>query len=301
MKKNNLFNLILLISFAYFISSCGNTNSSNNDKSEQDIVGNEIELGEEMVEEIDTVDYKASVDMGTEVSNINDETVSQLRKKITITKSSSPSVLILGDSHLMGQFGENLHKNIHSLNIFDIMSISIGGAGSATYIYPLKNSCCGYSIRESLKDEDILDRVRRVEQCNYKSDEIVGKEYDGRLSNFVKEIMPEVVVIALGNNFNNSHQNLIDIIHGENPNSEIIWIGPMKRENLDKRIRAINKVVKDNSLFFVRSDDVIGSDTLTTAHFFGSEAKRWADTVFGRMRPVLESYEDELQGSTIQF
>ena len=73
--------------------------------------------------------------------------------------------------------------------------------------------------------------------------------------------MPEVVVIALGNNFNNSHQNLIDIIHGENPNSEIIWIGPMKRENLDKRIRAIDRVVKDNSLFFVRSDDVIGSDT----------------------------------------
>lgn len=155
-------------------------------------------------------------------------------------------MLILGDSHLNGDFGEYLHKKLHLSQRFDITSIAIGGAGSRHFTMTMKNHCCGYKIRETCYGEEIpsKQRIRTLEKQSTGTNEIVGKKYNGQLKNALYYLKPQVVVIALGNNYVNDHQNLINIIRSQCANAYIIWVGPMLRSNLEPRMNAINQVVK---------------------------------------------------------
>ena len=200
-------------------------------------------------------------------------------------------MLILGDSHLNGQFGEFLQKKLHESKAFDIYSIAIGGAGSRHFTMTMRNHCCGFRIRESCYGETYTskDLIRTLEKASTGTNEIVGKAFKGQLKNVLAYLRPDVVVIALGNNYVNDHQTLVNMIKAQSPDTRIIWVGPMLRMNLGERMTAINQVVKKNSLFLVRSDDILGSDTLTSGHFYGTTAKNWAYKVAERMKPALHS------------
>lgn len=202
-------------------------------------------------------------------------------------------MLILGDSHLNGEFGEYLQKRLHETKAFDIYSIAIGGAGSRHFTMTLRNHCCGYKIRESCYGETYTakDRIRTPEKAATGTNEIVAKPHRGQLKNVLAYLNPDVVVIALGNNYVNDHQTLVNLIKAQSAATQIIWIGPMLRMNLTERMSAINQVVKKNSLFLVRSDDILGSDTLTSGHFYGKTAQNWANKVADRMKPALQSAE----------
>lgn len=199
-------------------------------------------------------------------------------------------MLILGDSHLNGAFGEFLHKKLHDGKNFDIYSIAIGGAGSRHFTMTMRNHCCGYKIRESCYGEELTPKqsVRTVEKSATGTNEVVGKAYRGQLKNVLAHIRPDIVVIALGNNYVNDHQTLVNMIKNQSPLTTIIWVGPMLRLNLEQRMIAIQQVVKKNSLFLVRSDDILGSDTLTSGHFYGKTAQNWAYKVAERMKPALK-------------
>lgn len=206
--------------------------------------------------------------------------------------NSTPRILMLGDSHLMGQFGEFLQLDIHETGLFDILSISIGGAGSASYTYQMRNNCCGYVIRESIHDEKILSgkKIRKLEYKNHKTNEIIGKKYAGHIANVLAEITPDIVMVALGSNLTNNHQGLIDIIKANSPNAQIVWIGPMKCKKIGIRVKTIQQAVLKNNIYFVRSDDLVGSDNATMEHLSGVEAKKWAYNIYIRMKPLIELY-----------
>ncbi|MCG9912085.1 MAG: SGNH/GDSL hydrolase family protein [Flavobacteriales bacterium] len=198
-------------------------------------------------------------------------------------------ILILGDSHLNGAFGEYLQTKLHETGRFDIYSISIGGAGTRHFTMTLKNHCCGYKIRETCSGEIInpKTKIRTVEKSNSLTNEVIGKAYKGQLKNIICDKKPDYVVICLGNNYVNDHQNLVNTIKENHPVSRIIWVGPYLRRNFTPRIKAIEQVVLKNDIFLVRSDDILGHDTLSSAHFYGKTAQNWANKVIDRMRPVL--------------
>lgn len=198
-------------------------------------------------------------------------------------------MLILGDSHLNGEFGEYLHKKLHSTKKYDIYSIAIGGAGTRHFTMTMKNHCCGYKIRETCYGEEIVpkQKIRTIEKQAAGTNEIVGKQYKGQLKNVLAYVRPDIVVIALGNNYVNDHQTLVNMIKAQSPETEIVWVGPLLRSNLAPRMAAINQVVKKNNLFFVRSDDIIGSDTLTSGHYYGKMAQNWAYKIADRMNAAL--------------
>lgn len=198
-------------------------------------------------------------------------------------------MLILGDSHLNGEFGEYLQKKLHDSKNFDIYSIAIGGAGSRHFTMTLRNHCCGYRIRESCYGETYgpKDRIRTLEKASTGTNELVAKAHKGQLKNVLAYLNPDIVVIALGNNYVNDHQTLVNLIKAQSAGTQIIWVGPMLRMNLSQRMAAIQQVVKKNSLFLVRSDDILGSDTLTSGHFYGKTAQNWANKVAERMTPAL--------------
>jgi len=199
-------------------------------------------------------------------------------------------VLVLGDSHLNGEFGESLQRKLHDAGKYDILSIAIGGAGSRHFTMTMKNHCCGFKIRESCAGEVIpaKTKIRTIEKASTLTNEIVGKTYKGQLKNVVAQLQPQYVIVALGNNFVNDHQTLVSIIKDNAPLAKIIWVGPVLRTNFEPRIKAIEQVVNKNKLFLVRSDDIIGSDTLTSTHFYGKTAQSWAGKVVERMKPALK-------------
>lgn len=204
---------------------------------------------------------------------------------------TTPELLILGDSHLVGDFGEYLHKQLHKINRFDITSIAIGGAGSMHFTLTMKNFCCGYKIRVSKKDEIIPDKskIRTLEHVRIYTNEIVFKSYEGRLANYIKASQPAYVLIALGSNLTNAHQNLVEIIRGQSPQTQIIWVGPFKRERFNERIDPIIKVTSKYKIPLIRSDDIVGNDTLKTAHFYGRTASNWAIKIGERLKPHLNT------------
>jgi hypothetical protein len=207
---------------------------------------------------------------------------------------SIKNVLILGDSHFVGHFGEYLHENLHETNKYDILSVAISGAGSKHFTLTLKNFCCGYKIRYSCAgmhpEENKKTEVIILEKSSAGNNGIIGKAWKGNLPVLMSSWMPDLVVFSLGSNNVNSHQALVDIIRNYHPSIPIIWIGPFKRKgNLD-RYKLIEKTVKDNAnIHLVRSDDILGHDTITMAHYYGKTAQKWANKVTERMKPILST------------
>jgi hypothetical protein len=200
-------------------------------------------------------------------------------------------ILILGDSHLLGHFGEMLQKGIHETGHFDILSIAIGGAGSRNFTMPMRNLCCGYAIRETFYNETVPspDKIRIIEGNNNLTGEIIGKNYKGKLQEIVERFDPNIVVIALGHNNINDHQNLVNIIRTAGNSSQIIWVAPFRNRSIHRQLADIKQVVSKNNLLLIRSDDILGSDSATCVHFYGRIAQNWALNIVQRMQPFIST------------
>jgi hypothetical protein len=211
---------------------------------------------------------------------------------LNIPAHSIKNVLILGDSHFVGHFGEYVHKNLHETNKYDIISVAISGAGSKHFTYTLKNFCCGYKIRYSCAGLPTEDNKKAeviiLEKSSAGTNGVIGKEWKGKLPVLMSNWKPDLVVFSLGSNNVNSHQALVDIIRTYQSEIPIIWIGPFKRQGNSDRYKLIEKTIKDNSnIHLVRSDDILGHDTITMAHYYGKTAQKWANKVTERMQPIL--------------
>ncbi|MFZ5552798.1 MAG: hypothetical protein ACOZCO_06765 [Bacteroidota bacterium] len=200
------------------------------------------------------------------------------------------NVLILGDSHTVGDFGEYLHREIHNKKKYNVTSVGIGGAGSVHFTMTMRCFCCGYKIRETCWFDSIPEKQKLpvTERNDGSTNEIVGKSYKGKLSSMVFHLQPDIVIVALGSNNTNAHEELVKMIWKDNPNRDIIWIGPMRRANIEERLYPIDMLLKKYpDIKFVSSEDIIGHDTVTTAHYYGKSAQKWAKKVMGRMEGLL--------------
>src|SRR5574338_280593 len=96
---------------------------------------------------------------------------------------AQPRVLVLGDSHMVGQFGEAFHRKMLGFHRYEILSVSIGGSGSANFLLPLYNFCCGFVVRH-ICPEDSLDKHGKTywnEGTYVLTNERILSEYHSRL------------------------------------------------------------------------------------------------------------------------
>jgi hypothetical protein len=206
--------------------------------------------------------------------------------------SGSERILLLGDSHMVGHFGEHFHKRLHELGKYEVLSIGIGGAGSVHYTLPMKNFCCGYKIRHTKTGDSILPKMQvpRIEFGTTQTGEVVGKAWSGKLENLLIDYSPDLVILFLGSNYANNHSGLLQIIQKRTPLAKIIWIGPFKRVNLDSRLHAIKKANTNGEVFtFIPGHDIAGHDTLTTFHLSDYSAKKAVGKLIPRLIHVLDS------------
>jgi len=203
------------------------------------------------------------------------------------------SILVLGDSHMKGYFGEFFHKKLHNEGRFFILNVAIGGAGTKTFTHDqLRSTCCGYRVRYTCPESKLKEKewIPVLESGEDSEDRLICRVYGSSLYLVLQKFKPDLVIIALGSNYYNAHYELIRILENYKSEIPIVWVGPYNRKNADLRYSAIERVMenKPNGLL-VRSDDILGSDTLTQKHFVGKTARFWAHTVVDRMMPFIES------------
>lgn len=139
--------------------------------------------------------------------------------------SVTPTIVVIGDSNMVGSFGDSLHKEMASWKEADVISISIGGGNATYYNRTMKNICCGYKVRSSSKDSD---SVKIHSSRGTKDSAVILPEYGGSLFTLIEKKKPIMVVIALGSNAdsNVNHNTLVTKIHNYNPDVPIYWVGP---------------------------------------------------------------------------
>ena len=205
--------------------------------------------------------------------------------------NNTQNILILGDSHMVGDFGEYFHREVHQLGKYNVTSIGIGGAGSYHFTVRMREFCCGYKIRETCWFDSIPEKTKIpiTEEGFGATNGMVSKFFKGNLSSLISHYNPEIEIIALGSNYTNAHEDLIKIIRKDQFDREVIWVGPMLRSNIQMRLNAIQQVIKKYpDIQFIPSQDIVGHDTITSAHYAGVSAKKWAQKVMVRMKDYLK-------------
>ncbi len=203
------------------------------------------------------------------------------------------SILVLGDSHMKGYFGEFFHKKLHSEGRFFILNVAIGGAGTKTFTHDqLRSTCCGYRVRYTCPESNLKEKdwIPVLESSEDSEDRLICKVYGSTMALLLQKFKPDLVIIALGSNYYNAHVELLRLVDLYKVNLPFIWVGPYNRVNADLRYTAIERALEDRpNGILVRSDDILGSDTLTQKHFVGKTARFWAHTVVDRMMPFIDS------------
>jgi hypothetical protein len=215
----------------------------------------------------------------------------------TNAQTNINSVLILGDSYLKGHFGAFLQKEIHDSGKYDVLSIAIGGAGSKTFLPPMKNSCCGYRIRQTCAGVDLVKtqkitevKIPILERAERPTNKIIMNLYGGDLNAILEVYHPLAVILVLGANKINAHKELLAIIKSYDANIPIIWIGPFDEKTSAERYTLIKKALKNQSnCMLVQSDSIVKKLKITPEHFYGTEAKKLAKAIFTEFKLFLDT------------
>lgn len=194
---------------------------------------------------------------------------------------------------MKGYFGEFFHKKLHTEGRFFILNVAIGGAGTKTFTHDqLRSTCCGYRVRYTCPETKLKEKewIPVLEGSEDSEDRLICRVYGSKLALLLQKFKPDLVIIALGSNYYNAHSELLSIVESYRHNLPFVWVGPYNRVNADLRYTAIERALENRQHgILVRSDDILGSDTLRQKHFVGKTAKYWAHTVVDRMMPFIDS------------
>jgi len=209
-------------------------------------------------------------------------------------------VLMLGDSHMVGYFGEHLQRYLHQKGSFHILSVAIGGAGSYTFVAPvLKNNCCGFRIRRTWADDSIgfNSPIRVVSGSLVASKKDIGASWSRNLDSLLSYWQPDLIVVELGNNRIDNHLGLIQKIRANRPNSLIYWVSPFLRPNLSARVAGIQSALKqDRNALLIKAWDLAGHDTLSSFHMSSAKARKASERLASRICDTLKlRHRDWLQ------
>ncbi len=212
-------------------------------------------------------------------------------------QTSINSILILGDSYLKGHFGFFLQKEIHDSGQYDVLSIAIGGAGSETFLPPMKNSCCGYRVRQSCANIN-LEKTKNIEEVEIPilekaespTNKVVMQLYGGDLSAIMNTYKPLAVILVLGANKINAHEELLKLIKSYDINIPIVWIGPFNSKISAGRYASIKRAISNQSnCLLVQSDSIVDKLKLVPEHFYGNDAKKLAKAIYKQFEAFLDS------------
>jgi len=208
------------------------------------------------------------------------------------------SILILGDSNLKGNFGEFLQKKLHEAGKYDVLSIAIGGAGSKTFLPPMKNLCCGYRVRQTCAGVALVKtkktketKVPVLERAEKPTAGIVMKWYGGNLISVMEAWQTDAVILVLGANNLNAHEQLLNIIKSYKDNIPLIWVGPFDKSSSNGKYALIDIALKEKSnCLLVKSDSIVNKLGITPNHFYGIPAKKLAEAIYIQFEPFLNMY-----------
>lgn len=198
---------------------------------------------------------------------------------------------MLGDSHMVGYFGEHLQRYLHQLGNFHILSVAIGGAGSHTFaVSELKNTCCGFRIRRTWADDSIghSSPIRIVAGSLLADFKPIGRTWSRNLDSLMVYWQPDIVIVELGNNRIDNHAGLVQKIRKHKPYIPIYWLSPFLRPGLQSRMAGIQKALKaDGNAQMIPAWDLAGHDTLSTFHMSSLRARRASERLAQRICDTL--------------
>lgn len=189
-------------------------------------------------------------------------------------------VLIVGDSHMYGEFGQTLHKRV-AQHKKDVTSYSVCGATSFSYLKRWTTSC-GYVVREtkSIGEEPQRVFVRSI----YKAPSIYK---------IVEKVKPDIVIVVLGTNNTLTDKSTEKILkkfvsYLLNNSTKVYWVGPLSyKEKTDE----IHKITLSNlqrvTYIDSRPHNKSKPLSLKQPHVYGKEAKKWAEWTFKQMKGTL--------------
>jgi hypothetical protein len=193
-------------------------------------------------------------------------------------------ILLLGDSHLMGEYGIHLVEELSRFG--HVLSIAIGGAGSRDFSRGrLWDVCCGYDIREKGR----FDLAVRKVELGRRRFQIAYAKYNGFLTALLYDYRPTAIVLHLGNNQSDEHQALLDELRRITL-APVFWIGVIDCDgsrSVNRRIRDV--VARNPNVFYVPNDDLsyLKINRKCDYHFAGDLARRWATENATRILGVL--------------
>jgi hypothetical protein len=194
----------------------------------------------------------------------------------------APTILLIGDSHTYGAFGQRLHELLAGIGRYAVVSEAAGGATTETYLQERPEAVVGYRVRESAAGEGgPRETVSRVRSPMHPLDGLLAA-HD-----------PEVVVVALGTNHprvpvTQSCEAFMQHLMRDRPKRRVFWIGPpaVGADRSAARVTSIRAALeKFPGAMFIDSTTFNAKAPLPAdnPHFGLDDARRWAETTFAKM------------------
>ena len=192
------------------------------------------------------------------------------------------NVLILGDSHMYGDFGKNLHSKMFEKYGGAVTTIAVCPATPWTYLQEKVKGVCGVKIRKARGGKNLGTTFKRVKSSLRPLDELLS------------QLRPSLVVVALGTNLGRTSQKKIMAqvrgltakIRGKRPHARIVWMGPPNYKGADKIAFALakaNKETSDASYLDGRHFNLKRPLPRKNPHFGRKTAGKWALYMFDKM------------------
>lgn len=212
-----------------------------------------------------------------------------LIRAYTRTGSHKDRIMIVGDSHLFSQFGHHFHALVSQLN-YTVSSHAICGCNSYTLTYPYATTC-GYRVRRSWRATDSPRIVRTLHRTR-------GID----LTDLVAAEKPDVVILVTGTNNRPTafkhvsryvREVLRELLAKGSPVQRVFWIGPPRFRSAN----TLNAAMKRVAAAFDHAQVIDSSQfnpnhplSRYRPHFDSHLARKWAEYVFARLRPLLGYY-----------
>lgn len=222
--------------------------------------------------------------------------------------------LIIGDSHVVGSFGEHLHKLMLQETKADVRTVGLAGATATSFTSTnAKQRTLSYGYADRKNQQEVLKKSGHAATAP-------------ELSVLLKESRPSRVIVELGDNFAHYQgatkasdamvekqvQSILTTLHREAPSAQCIWVTPTwtdksgkntyakSNERLKQVIHLIKKTAEPKCQVIDSTQDLgLTPDNLKTVndglHFDGANGKKWATAVAAQIMKLEKKSSQSAQ------
>ncbi|MBL7665084.1 MAG: SGNH/GDSL hydrolase family protein [Bacteriovoracaceae bacterium] len=199
---------------------------------------------------------------------------------------SKSTILIIGDSHTAGYFGQALDSLFKADEQYQIATYGVGGA-IGRYYFQGTYSKWGYYF------SPLFGKIEQGDNA-----------YTPLLSELINHIKPDLIIVALGMNYLNYDQmwakaDLQKLERTVKAEAKIIWVGPpnaneKNKKNIEKIYQLLNQSLAPNTLLIDSRlySEYPNTGKLDGIHYWGAagklEAGKWAQSIYNLTKQVLQ-------------